>query len=98
MAVQVSCGKCKQIIRAEEQFFGKTVKCPNCQTHLAIPDPQQQAAQPADPLVGKTVAHYQVEGLLGQAYYCEKDHNPYLSPDDPGLPADHPRNAPQVSL
>ena len=39
----------------------------------------------------------EIEGLLDQAYYCEKDHNPYLSPDDPGLPADHPRNAPQVS-
>jgi hypothetical protein len=34
---------------------------------------------------------------LGEAFYCQKAHNPYLSPDDPALPAAHPRNRPQVS-
>ncbi|MEW6358722.1 MAG: SUMF1/EgtB/PvdO family nonheme iron enzyme [Planctomycetota bacterium] len=66
MVIQVGCGKCKQIIRAEEQFFGKTVKCPNCQTHLRIPDPRREGDQPPDPMVGKMIAHYQIEALLGQ--------------------------------
>jgi len=39
----------------------------------------------------------EVEALLPQAYYCAQDHNPYLVPDDPALPPDHPRNRPQVS-
>ncbi|MDH3474865.1 MAG: 2OG-Fe(II) oxygenase [Rhodospirillales bacterium] len=34
---------------------------------------------------------------LGDAYYCEKSHNPYLDPDDPAFPGEHPRNLPQVS-
>jgi hypothetical protein len=42
-------------------------------------------------------ARAELEGLLDGAYYCQKDHNPYLAPDDPALPADHPRNRPQVS-
>jgi hypothetical protein len=42
-------------------------------------------------------ARAELEGLLDGAYYCQKDHNPYLAPDDPALPPDHPRNRPQVS-
>lgn len=38
-----------------------------------------------------------VSGLLGDAFYCEKRHNPYLDPQDPAFPGDHPRNRPQVS-
>jgi len=39
----------------------------------------------------------EIQGLLGQAFYCEKQHNPYLSADDPAFTAEHPRNRPQVS-
>ncbi len=55
MVVQVSCGKCKQIVRAEEQFFGKTVKCPGCQTGVAIPDPSanQARTKATEPSIGK---------------------------------------------
>ncbi len=35
--------------------------------------------------------------LLDGAYYCAKDHNPYLAAADPAFPADHPRNSPQVT-
>ena len=34
----------------------------------------------------------EVEGNLGEAFYKTKQHNPYLIPDDPAFPADHPRN------
>ncbi len=39
----------------------------------------------------------ELDGLLDNAFYCEKQHNPYLDPQDPALPADHPRNRLQVS-
>ncbi len=39
----------------------------------------------------------EAEALLPQAYYCAKDHNPYLVADDPCLPPAHPRNRAQVS-
>jgi hypothetical protein len=42
-------------------------------------------------------ARAELEPRLGEAYYCEKSHNPYLDPDDPAFPAAHPRNLPQVS-
>jgi hypothetical protein len=42
-------------------------------------------------------ARDELEARLVEAYYCEKDHNPYLEPDDPAFPADHPRNRLQVS-
>ncbi len=42
-------------------------------------------------------ARAETEGLLGEAFYCEKNHNPYLEPNDPAFPADHPRNLAQVS-
>ena len=31
---------------------------------------------------------------LQKAYFCQQTHTAYLSPPDPGLPADHPRNRP----
>ena len=34
---------------------------------------------------------------LGEAYYCEKTHNPYLTEDDPAYSASHPRNFQQIS-
>lgn len=43
------------------------------------------------------VARAETEALLGEAFYCEKNHNPYLAPNDPAFPADHPRNLSQVS-
>lgn len=39
----------------------------------------------------------EVEVLLPRAYYCVQDHNPYLVPDDPRRPSDHPRNRRQIS-
>ncbi len=39
----------------------------------------------------------EAEALLPQAYYCARDHNPYLVADDPCLPPTHPRNRAQVS-
>lgn len=39
----------------------------------------------------------ELEGRIGAAYYCSKTHNPYLIDSDDSLPADHPRNSPQVS-
>ncbi len=39
----------------------------------------------------------EAEALLPEAYYCARDHNPYLVADDPCLPAAHPRNRAQVS-
>ncbi len=39
----------------------------------------------------------EAEALLPQAYYCTRDHNPYLIADDPALPPAHPRNRAQVS-
>ncbi len=39
----------------------------------------------------------ELDGLLDNAFYCEKQHNPYLDPQDTALPADHPRNRLQVS-
>jgi len=66
MSVQVTCAQCNFVIKAEEQFFGKTVKCPNCKAHLKIPDPRVQQAISVDPLIGKTIAHYQIETALGE--------------------------------
>ena len=34
----------------------------------------------------------EIEPHLDQAFYKTKTHNPYLDPDDPAYPADHPRN------
>ena len=34
------------------------------------------------------------ESGLHQAYFCQQTHTVYLSPPDPDLPADHPRNRP----
>ena len=42
-------------------------------------------------------ARAELEALLGEAYYCEKAHNPYLSEADPAYPPDHARNRPQVT-
>ncbi len=42
-------------------------------------------------------ARAETEGLLGEAFYCEKSHNPYLEPNDPAFSPDHPRNLAQVS-
>ena len=42
-------------------------------------------------------ARDEVLPLLGDAYYCEKSHTPYLAPTDPAFPADHPRNREVVS-
>lgn len=39
----------------------------------------------------------ELEPLLGQAYYCEKQHNPYLTESDPAFPDEHPRNRLQAS-
>lgn len=49
-------------------------------------------ASPAIAALGREIGP-----LLPQAYYCAQNHNPYLVPDDPALPPDHPRNRPQVS-
>ena len=43
------------------------------------------------------VARAELADRLGEAYYCEKTHNPYLSEDDPAYPPDHARNRPQVT-
>ena len=69
MAQRFKCGKCNQLIIADEKCLGKTVICPTCKTHLKIPDPrtsQPAAAPPADPLINKKVAHYHIEALLGE--------------------------------
>ena len=34
----------------------------------------------------------EVTPLLGDAWYCQKSHNPYLAESEPTLPASHPRN------
>ncbi len=39
----------------------------------------------------------ELQGRLGEAYYCRKDHNPYLDAGDEAFPTDHPRNRKQVS-
>ncbi len=39
----------------------------------------------------------EIRGLQRQAFYCEKQHNPYLAADDPAFAAEHPRNRPQIS-
>lgn len=36
-------------------------------------------------------------GVLENAYYKPKTHNPYLAPDDGDFPASHPRNRPQLT-
>ncbi len=41
--------------------------------------------------IGRIVA--QVDPLAPLAFHKVKQHNVYLEPDDPDLPADHPRNA-----
>jgi len=71
MVIQIKCPTCSQPIRADQRFFGKKVKCPKCKTEFTVPDPRTKAgkqaeARPADPLVGKKIAHYQIESLLGQ--------------------------------
>ncbi|MDX1709543.1 MAG: hypothetical protein R3316_00220 [Rhodovibrionaceae bacterium] len=43
------------------------------------------------------LARAELEPRISEAYYCEKQHNPYLDEDDPNYPQDHPRNRPQVS-
>ncbi len=39
----------------------------------------------------------ELEGRIGEAYYCRKDHNPYLIAADEAYAAEHPRNRSQVS-
>ena len=38
-----------------------------------------------------------VNGVLENAFYKPKTHNPYLAPDDGDLPASHPRNRQQLT-
>jgi hypothetical protein len=42
-------------------------------------------------------ARFELAAQLGEAYYCEKAHNPYLSVADPAYPPDHARNRLQVT-
>jgi hypothetical protein len=44
-----------------------------------------------------TAALAELTPQLDAAYYCEKQHNPYLDEPDPSLAQDHPRNRLQVS-
>jgi hypothetical protein len=39
----------------------------------------------------------EIRPLLGEAYYCAHDHNPYLAEPDPRYDAAHPRNRLEVS-
>ena len=70
MVIQIKCPKCSQLIRADQRFFGKEVKCPKCRTELVVPDPRSGArpgtAPRPDPLVGKKIAHYQIESVLAR--------------------------------
>lgn len=39
----------------------------------------------------------ELDGVLNKAFYKPKNHNSYLAPDDPNLPASHPRNRQQTT-
>ncbi|MDZ4737074.1 MAG: 2OG-Fe(II) oxygenase [Rhodospirillaceae bacterium] len=39
----------------------------------------------------------EAEAMADECYYCAHSHNPYLAANDDSLPADHPRNALNVS-
>jgi phage FluMu protein Com len=47
MPIVVQCNSCKKKIKAAEKFAGKRVKCPGCQSVLAIPSADGTAAAPA---------------------------------------------------
>lgn len=47
MPIVVQCNSCKKKIKAAEKFAGKRVKCPGCQSVLAIPAAGGAAAAPA---------------------------------------------------
>lgn len=46
MPIVVQCNSCKKKIKAPDKFAGKRVKCPGCQSVLAIPAASQGAASP----------------------------------------------------
>ncbi len=47
MPIAVQCGSCQKQFQAGDHLAGRTVKCPGCQTPLAIPGPQTTPQQPA---------------------------------------------------
>jgi hypothetical protein len=38
MPIQVECSSCRQIIKAKEEFAGRRIRCPSCQTPMTLPD------------------------------------------------------------
>ena len=44
MSLTIACNGCGQKLKANEQLFGKTVKCPKCSAALKIPAPKQEPA------------------------------------------------------
>jgi len=49
MPLMIPCPSCKARLKAPENLIGKTVKCPNCQTPIAVKAPAEEppARQPA---------------------------------------------------
>jgi len=68
MALQFQCSKCRQLIRLADEHLGKVIGCPKCGTKLQVPDAQgpSSSKDPADSLIGKRIAHYKIESILGQ--------------------------------
>ena len=47
MPLVIPCPSCKARLKAPENLIGKTVKCPNCQTAIAVKAPANTPAPPA---------------------------------------------------
>ena len=49
MPLTIPCPSCKARLKAPENLIGKAVKCPNCQTAIAVKAPAEAPAPPARP-------------------------------------------------
>src|SRR5689334_8924367 len=61
MPISLKCHGCKSTLKVRDELAGKKVKCPRCQTVLAVPDEEEEEEAPvaaktarARPRTGKT--------------------------------------------
>jgi hypothetical protein len=48
MSISVTCASCQRIIRAKDEYAGKRVRCPGCQSPVTIPAPEVSSIELLD--------------------------------------------------
>ena len=64
MSIQVTCPnpECAKGLRLRDDLAGQKVKCPDCGGVIVVPG----GTTVPDPLIGKSIAHYQILAKIGQ--------------------------------